>query len=816
MDTEAVRSSGGLAGSVSGERSRVWWALIPLLLLFVYGPLVGAGPVGEDYQVLVESSRAVNSELGGAVDGGVDLMYSRAGTDARPLAALSLGTTGWLWTQAGVWTSLALTCLRLENLALLVLGAYLLGHFVRRLVVPWTGREQAVAAGRAAMLLLCVHPLSVSAVAAPSARGDLLGGLLAVAAGAAFLRGRQERSYGFVGLAALLTLLSTLASELGFLVPLWLSLIEYFSSRRYRPGPVRTRTALTTFFVFGAVASSDIILRLVAGVPAWPENLAVSLGMWLDLGTLWTAALFVLQKLGLLMVPVNGAGAGGIGYVVAVLVLVAVIQPALHAGRSAPRFWATVLSAWLVVILMTASIRASVSVGPGDLSAAAGLFPAVMVMAIGLGLAGTAVTGRRRYGIPLVVALMLSALARSNAEGLRAAADEGLGFQQQVGEIITEGGADQHYLVLDPPELTRGYGVLPRELDWIFDRAMGFQPGSEALWVRPITEPALVAFSREPEFDALRRDGLVLITRHHGPSQGGTQGAETSSSRALDRWRGQALELTGLAPRVMSWRNAEPAQDDPEDVEGSGHWTGELGDRPSFLDSAAVEQITVDVGPLEVTPLESEIASEGIASEGIASEEIASEEIAEERDAAEPTSEEHQAPQAFAPEPPSIYWRSRGGLVRAGEMEGVWVLREGRHLAVFDPGGSLEWLLGPRVDSLLMLGILRDAREAELRPTEPAVEGVAGFEIRNEDWWFVPREDDAALLGGAESEWVVTLLDLADLRYLEVQCEFDGDVLVAEEVEVVVRHFWSGRARLAWALERRVNGVVISRTSGRL
>ena len=760
----------------SRDRVRAWWALVGVLLVAVYAPLFGAGPVGEDLPVLVEASRAMHPELGGGPDLGSDLLYTRAGTDARPLAALSLGTSDWLWTQAGVWTPFGLALLRLENLFLLLLTAYVLGRFVRRLVVPWTGVDQAVAAGYAAWLLLCVHPLSVSAVASPAARGDLLGAALAAGAGTAFLRGRQDRRHGFVVLAAALTLAGPFASEVGLLVPFGLALIEYYSSRRYRPGRVRVRTALTTLLVFGALSSVDLVVRAVEGVSPWPAQLSRSASMLLGFGDFFSAVLHAFEKVGVLMVPVNGGGEGGLGYVLAVLALVALLQPALHAFRSAPRFWATVLLAWLGVILSTTSMRASTRVAIGEFTHAAGLLPAVAFMAIGLGLAGTAVTGRRRYGLPLLAGLLMTVLARANAVGLRLAADEGLLFRHQVSDVVAEGGVDQHYLVVDAPEAVGGYQVLPADLSWVFDVALGFQPQHDALWARRISADALLAFAREPEFDDLRREGLVVVLRRTNgepepvPARGSS--AASPSAAEVGRWRGQALELSGLAPKVVGWRNVEPVPGDEQAVLGRGHWTGVSGDVPYLADSAAIEQLTVDVEADETTELEST---------------------------------------------PSVFWRARGGLARGGDLRGVWVALEGGRRAVFDTGATLEWLLGPRVDSLLLLGSLADAPGAEVwnRPLE--IPGVSGLEIRGEDWWFSPEVDDTDLSGGERSEWVLTLLDLADLRYLEVPCELEaGEGLVAEDAEELVERFWSGRSRLAWALERRVKGVVLSRSGGRL
>ncbi|HIG10525.1 MAG: hypothetical protein ABGY71_02010 [bacterium] len=756
------------------SRLRAWWLLIVLLMVVVFQPLFGGTAVGADYLSLAEASRLLQPSLDGARAQPVDFFLNSGGSAGRPLAALSLAVSSWIWTAGGVWTPVALGALRMENMILLLVCAYLLGRFVRRLVAAWTGPEEAAAAGHAAWLFLCIHPLSVSAVASPAARGDLLGGLCAVAAGTAFLRGRQEGSYRFVVLAAVCTLACSLASELGYLVPFWLALIEYYSSRRYRRGAVRMRTAFSTLLAFSAAASADIVLRAFQGLPAAPPDLNRSLWMFLDLGDMWLAGFHALEKLGVLMVPVNQAGAGGIGYILAVLVLVGVLRPALHAGRSAPRFWATVLLAWLVVVLLTASMRAFTTVVQAEFSQAAGLFPAVLVMVIGMGLAATAVSGRRRYGIPLVVALMLAVLARSNAVSWRKSADEARDFQEQVGEVIAKGGAAQRYLVVDAPGLTSGYRALPEALDEIFSRPFGFRDGAPN-WLRLIDSSALVAFAREREFDHLRREGLVIVLRRSSSSAQNASAAEEpdeAEPQGFGRWRGQALEIAGLAPSVLAWRNADPDSEDEQSVFSRGHWVGVAGDVPYFADSSSIEQITVAVAGSEPTEFD---------------------------------------------DPPQIFWRARGGLMGGGDLRGVWLRSgEGRR-AVFDPGGRLEWLLGPRLDSLLLIGSLAEAQDAEVWPTPPRVQGVVGFGMRGEDWTFLPRISDEELLFEGTSEWVVTLFDLVDWSYLEIPCEVDVEERVlAPEVEDFLRHVWSGRGHLAWSLERRVEGLVVARSKGRL
>ena len=160
--------------------------------------------MGEDFQVLDDASRIAWPAENGEERGGLGELLRVHGQDERPLAALSLVLTSRLWTEGGEWTPRAVFSLRLENLALLLLAAVGISRFLRRMLEPWSGREQARAASHAARVLVALHPLAAAAVASASARGDLLGAALAAFAANMFLRGRQERSKRLVVQAGLL------------------------------------------------------------------------------------------------------------------------------------------------------------------------------------------------------------------------------------------------------------------------------------------------------------------------------------------------------------------------------------------------------------------------------------------------------------------------------------------------------------------------------------------------------------------------------------------------------------------------------------
>lgn len=758
----ALRDEHPQPAKMSTKPDGRWWSLLGILVLVTHASLFGVGAVGEDFQVLVEASRAVHPELGGGVDLGEDLFDDRPGTRGRPLAALSLGASSWLWTSEGVWTHFALGALRFENLLLLTLTAWFLVSFLRRLIGPWTGSEHANAASWAAFMMLLVHPLSVAAVASPAARGDLLGGALGMLAGAAFLRGRQERRYGFVLLAGLAALAATLASELGFLVPLWLAVLEFTSARRYRPRHVRLRTAFTTLVAFGAIAGLDVALRVALEVDPWPVELQESLFVWTDVGDLFTALFFGLTKLGVLILPVNGANAGGLGFVIGAVVLVLVVQPALHAGLSAPRFWVTALGVWLSVIVLIEATRATLEVGPGDFSGSAALFPAVVVMAIGFSLAATAVSGTRRQVVPLVVACLLCTLARSNARGWRAAAKDADELSHELAELVDAHGPRGQFLVLDPPGLVDLFEACPQDLAWMVDRAItGRELRAEDVQVDGLGESAFRALSRLDLFDEMRGRGLVAVF----------WGRLVDPGRASARWVAEPLTAPGGAGQVLGWRNAA---DGPRTELAGPHWTGVDDDVPVYADSASIECLTVRL-------------AEGV------------------------------DPLDLVDDMPEVVWRARGGIVRKGELYGVWLIDGEGLTAVFDPGSELSWLLGPRIDSLLLVGELAEAAGAEAWKRPPSVGGLAEPAVDRDDWHFGDPAPLGLLDPELEESWRLVLLDLDTFDSAEVLCRVDGEgALVAPGAEELAQELRTRPGSLAWGLERRVEGRVLERLSGRL
>lgn len=495
----------------SGWRRGLSVLLLLALAGWVYAPILGSGPLGPDHEVLVGASRIAFPELGGA-SSGWRALFVAPGTEGRPLAALSLAADARLWTRAGSWAGVDLLGLRALNLALLVLTALVLWRFVLRFLLPWTGSEGARAAGCAASALLLFYPTSVPAVASPGARALLLGSLLGCAAALAFLRGRQERRYSLVLLAGLLTIASALASEVAFLVPPGLAITEYVSAHRYRPHTRRARTSLTTLLAFGACALVDALARALVREEPWPRELAHSLASFGGLESGLLSLLVSLERLGFCMLPVNASSRGATGYILAVAMLLVALQPALRAARSAPRLWAGVLASWAVLVIVAVIYRADRRVHPTDLAHAASLWPATIVMAAGLGVAATALTGRRRLFVPASVVFLASLLARSDARCIADAAAASATLRAELREARAELGEERKILVLDPPRTVAGHPASVARLEWMIDPAFGGGgPPAERLWARGIDAAGFRVLARQPELALLREEGLIAL-----------------------------------------------------------------------------------------------------------------------------------------------------------------------------------------------------------------------------------------------------------------------------------------------------------------
>jgi hypothetical protein len=585
---------------VRGARRTLLLTLgVVLLGVFAHAPLVRAGFAGDDWRVLV----VAGDEAGPAGD--VPLPWDRdaaelvriEGEGGTLLGGSSLALSRRLWGlphhQEGAVP--AAWPWRLENLLLLLAAAFALRPFVRRLFLPWVGSEQARAAGWASAALLFVHPLSGFAVAGLSSRGALIGVLLANASAASFLAARQERKALWAVVAALCCVLAGLSADAALVIPIVLAGAEFFSAHRYRTLHDRARTAGTTLLGYGGAVAAGLGLRSAATGIGIGTSLEASFGRVARAEDTAGALELYVEKLGMLVLPVNAHGAAVLGIALAGVLFLLGVQPALLAARSAPRLWGWLLASWLVAGALALLPVADVRVSPEDTSRAAALFSATAVVVIGLALSATAISGMRRTLLPLGLAVGYALLAQGNARPLVEASRVAEDLRADVEEARVYHGREARVLVVDPPHRVRGVAAVGDSIHWLLHPALTGEdrPGGEEArrFVRGIERGGLLALAREREFDALREDPLLLVcpSGELGPRaevaalpSGERISLRLPSPRASSgrrNWRGDSrsspLDLASLRarclrvvapsgvdtsrPQSVSWRASEPA-----------------------------------------------------------------------------------------------------------------------------------------------------------------------------------------------------------------------------------------------------------------
>lgn len=521
-------------------------ALLLLVAALAFGPLAGAGFVGDDLPYLVRAAPA----HGGGTSADLEKEAEKLAEGDGPLASASLRLSHALWSESGSWGQRSAVALRVENLLLLLGAAAFARLALRRALSPWAGMDGARAAAGACAVLLACHPLAVPAVASVGARGDLFALCLGAAAAAAFLHARQEKKVPWMVAAGLCVLAAGHASSLALLLPFLLAGLELLSARRGRSVSVRARTAATTFVVFGVLACLEGLTGPLLGSVALPMRTLRATGEAWSVGhDLGVVALPVPRA-----VPPEAAGAGAVQYGIAGAVLLAVLQPALVAARSAPRLWG-----WL---------GASAAVGL-LLSLAVDLLPAAAVACAVLGVASTSLSGLRRILLPTALAASFVLFARGAAwpwiEGSRPLST----LRADLADARAKHGPASHWMVVDPPESSLELLLHPS----LCAAAAPSDPGR----LHGISREALYALAREPEFAAMREAGTVLLLPEGNepgavrttvslpaprPTTGTLTWQEELRSRLFDAdpWERRALRAvalpgvaTGQAPR-MGWR----------------------------------------------------------------------------------------------------------------------------------------------------------------------------------------------------------------------------------------------------------------------
>ncbi|MDF1837351.1 MAG: hypothetical protein P1V35_05745 [Planctomycetota bacterium] len=539
------------------ERSRkISIVLLAIALaLVVYAPLLPAGFFGGDFSLLVRISE---------LDGSVQDYFSVAGTDGRPLAALSLAGSEALWARHGavdgvVWSEFGAAWLRLENLLLLFVTAIGLRAVLVRALEPFLGAEQARSASVTAALFLFLHPLGVSTVAQVAGRGELLAAALGSWGMLRFLRARQTREPRIMGSAVLLVLLAAFAGRIAYFLPPLVALLEFLSARRYRPKWARLRTALLA----GVISFGVVAVEWVARSRMAPDTLLPRLDLLPELGG-WALAL---EKLGVLLLPVDHFGIGIAGYALAVVALLLALHPGFVAARSAPRLWGRILLGWAAALLLVELASLGRRVEPGSLAGAEVLFPATFVMAVGSAIAATAIQGLRRTLIPALVCIAFGLLGRGNAYPYEAAADRIADLRRGLVNVAAGENWAGGFFVLDPPLLVEGELALQGSMEPMLNPMFQFESpdrGRRFPWVSGGSAQALAMFSGQPEFRRQSSNGLMVLgVRDPGeasgaPGWGGLDGGvKVEPFRTVTQdliWSGKAGENT-LQVDPMAYRS---------------------------------------------------------------------------------------------------------------------------------------------------------------------------------------------------------------------------------------------------------------------
>lgn len=496
-------------------RAAGFTALLLAVAALAFGPLTTAGFVGEDLPHLVRASPA---RAGAGASANRAEMAEKLAQGDGPLARVSLRLSHRLWADAGTWGERSAVGVRVENLLLLLGAAAFMRLALRRSLAPWAGMDGARAAAGACALFLACHPLAVAAIASARARGDLLALCLGAAAAASFLRGRQEREPPWTIATGLCVLAAGHASSVALLVPPLLAGLELFSARRGRPMSVRMRTAATTLLVFGALACLEVLTGPVLGSPALLLRTvrAVSeLCAGSGAGECLRAAG---RDLGVIAIPVpqtvlpGGTGLRALEYGIAGAVLLALLQPALVAARSAPRLWGWLAVSTAAGLLLALALRAAADGDPGSPTSAIGLLPAAAVASVVLAVASTSLSGARRVLLPSALAASFVLFARGSASPWIEASRPLAALRAELADARAQHGPASRWFLVDPPGRVAGLEVAGPYLALLLHPSLSATAeASDSGSLHGISREALYALAREPEFAAMREAGLVLL-----------------------------------------------------------------------------------------------------------------------------------------------------------------------------------------------------------------------------------------------------------------------------------------------------------------
>jgi hypothetical protein len=570
-----------------------WLKSLLLVLAFgwvvvVYAPyLRGIGPgsggfLGSDLTVLVEAAGGaetsrLNPEPVPLQDMGARAYLAAGGERGSILTGASLAFSRRLW---GVSESSA-TLYRLENLLLLLVAGLGLANFIRRLLLPWTGADHARAAARALPAVLFLHPFAVHAVADLSGRADLLYLAFGSWAAASYLRARQDRKPTRLIVACLLFLAAHLSGRFGLGLSLAIAVGEFASVQRYQPRRRRWSRALTTFVVFGMLASTELFVRsALGGTPQIVRPFSPGAGSFFE-------------RFGILLLPVPTPG---LTMALAVVLILGAMHPAMRAARWAPRLWGRLLGVWFAALCLTLFFGGPAPgghVGLGDFSRVGTLFPSAVVLVAGLVVVATGVQGFLRLVLPIGLAVGFGLLSLSQAPMHMRAARATAHLRGDLEAAATRAGelrvelaregrgsvAGPALLALRDPSEEEALDPFSGGIEHLLDASLtGHAPEPNVQRPRLLTSAAFVALAREPEFDELRRGGAVVVAEHELVTLGVPQSFVTPPL-----WRGTAslpdldldpLTISGLVVTLPSERT-ETGAALPESVSFSSRGASE-------------------------------------------------------------------------------------------------------------------------------------------------------------------------------------------------------------------------------------------------
>jgi hypothetical protein len=507
-------------------------ALLALLFVGVaHSPLLGAGFVAQDWAALAAPAEpGVSPAMEGAQAEPAPARDPERGPLARGVLQLARDV-------ADAQGAAAAPILRGASLLVYLACVPFLFAYARRLLRPWCGDEQARAAALAASLIFAVHPLAPVAVAAVVAQPELLGLLLALATLATFLAGRQEHSARKTAASLVLALLAGSTAEDALLLPLALCASEFLSANRQRPVRVRLRTAATTLVVFGAAVALDAVLAAVerGTGPTLPAS---------DAFQAWSLA--TIERLGVIVLPVNPLALGAAGSALAGGVFLLVLQPALVGAQSAPRLWGWVLATWFAALVLAVAVPADLVLAPERFDLARLLVVSIVPLSIGIGVAATALAGMRRWYVTWAAVVGYAIVAHGNARPWLEAGRVAESLRSELASA-SERHPGAAIFVLDPPGSVRGVEAVGNDLAPLF--AAGSAAADAArVRIRTASARAFLELLREPE-GARLVDERALVIRPLLPGRG-YEVVELSRgppSGALRTWR------DSLASPPLDW-----------------------------------------------------------------------------------------------------------------------------------------------------------------------------------------------------------------------------------------------------------------------